>query len=169
MLASVPNRQEARQYLKGNIMSRLFAFALLALIAGSAIALAQNETRIGRPADFEPIHPVAASETHIALFNFPAGKLPVSFVNLAAGSLREQETAIRALHHCGSHVDDLVSQTVAYLRLRASCATSWRPTQSRANCQATRPLRDPRSNAHCKASCRTSSISTFVLASLPSQ
>ncbi|MCZ6764951.1 MAG: hypothetical protein O7C63_08475 [Alphaproteobacteria bacterium] len=57
-------------------MSRLFALILLALIAGSAIALAQNETRIGRPADFEPIHPVAASETHIALFNFPAAALP---------------------------------------------------------------------------------------------
>ena len=81
-----------------------------------------------------------------------AGKLPIARVNFACRTLGKKKLATSVFDHGGSHFYALARRhdfnaSPIYLP-RAACA---RPAQSRANCHATRPLREPRCKAHCSA------------------
>ncbi len=94
----------------------------------------------------------------LARLELPARELPVARVGLARGALREQHAAV------GAHDDRGRDARHAHRqgrRLNASC-----PAQSFANCQATRPERDPRCSANCSAS-RVRASASFALAGAP--
>ena len=79
-------------------------------------------------------------------------------MNLRA--LAEQVATVLAQQHAGGDLHPLA-------RHRAS--SSRRPAWSRANCQATRPEREPRISAHCSASWRDEAISSSLAPKLRSQ
>src|SRR6188474_2851969 len=82
----------------------------------------------------------------LAGLDLAPGKLPVAWIRLALRALREEELAGPFDDRRGDLGD-----------LRHFLLPPWRPTWSRANCQATRPLREPRSSAKRSAAFRTAS------------
>ncbi len=77
----------------------------------------------------------------LARLDLAAGKLPVARIEGVRRALAEQEAAVRAQDDCRRDFGNLHLP---------ECL----PAKSRANCQATRPLREPRCSAHCSASWR---------------
>ena len=100
-----------------------------------------------------------ARERHqqrLSRLDFAAWKFPVTGVHLVRRALRQKEAAVRPLDHRG---DDLDQSGIQTRLLRGAPAARRRPDTSRANCQATRPERDPRDSAHCSASSCVAAIS----------
>ena len=86
-----------------------------------------------------------------------AGELPVASVDLAFRALSEQifgSVFALAQQNCGGNFDDFCHERRWVARV--ACA----PDQSLANCQATRPLRDPRISAQLSASRSAPAISS---------
>ena len=83
--------------------------------------------------------------------NLAARKFPVRGVWFSGRATRQQEPAIGPNQHPGRDVDRRARLTHLAVTLFASFFV---PAQWRANCNATRPERDPRCSANCNASAR---------------
>src|SRR5690606_11834362 len=89
-----------------------------------------------------------------------AGKLPVAGIHRVLRALTKQVAPVRPQQHTRGHIDELACHALS---------SSSRPAWSRANCQATRPEREPRISAHCSASWRAAKISSALAPKLRSQ
>src|ERR1700674_2439919 len=128
------------------------------------IAIALHQPRHGtRDADPQLFVELAYQRIvgRFAGFEFPARKLPVAGVGCPRQALREQHSAVVANEDRRRDAQDGSFKAVTHLRWRRALLTRVTPlparrprapARSRANCQATRPLRDPRCRANWIAS-----------------
>src|SRR5258708_4575537 len=83
-----------------------------------------------------------------ARFDFSTGKFPIAFINLAGWTLRQKEPPIGMFDYCSRDIHHALRHGMAApdqdLFRAEPDVILWRPAQSRAKCQATRPLREPR-------------------------
>src|SRR5207249_4820481 len=75
-----------------------------------------------------------------ACFELASRELPIAGIRRSGKALREQHLAIAALQHGRRNANDRFRRH--FFRARAFSARA--PARERANCQATRPLREPR-------------------------
>ena len=99
----------------------------------------------------------------LARLDLSAGKFPVAGIRLALGALREQERAVGPLDHgrgdfgeCGARRHFPAVENGARHHFTV-LHRFFLPAQSRANCHATRPEREPRSSAQRSAALRDAS------------
>jgi hypothetical protein len=83
----------------------------------------------------------------LARFELAAGELPVARVGLARGALRQQHLPVGPQDDRGRDANDARAHPAPGLRFSAAA-----PAWFFANCQAMRPLREPRCSANCSAS-----------------
>ena len=87
-------------------------------------------------------------------------KFPVAGVRFAGRTLREQHRAVSPDQNRGGDTNELSAHAGRRV------LSAWAPARFLANCQATRPLREPRCNANCSASRVRASVSRALAAGL---
>src|SRR6185437_3262567 len=84
-------------------------------------------------------------------FHLAPGEFPVARIRLAVGPAGEKKAAVSPSDQRDGDFNAMKGVSHCSRRGVVFCF----PAQSRANCHATRPLRDPRSSAHRNAASRT--------------